>query len=53
MKLDGFTIRVPTINVSVLDLTFVVFRATTKKEVDQLLVAASESSLKGILNIKY
>ena len=50
-KLDGFAIRVPTINVSVVDLTFVASRSTTKEEVDQLLVAASEGSLKGVLNI--
>jgi glyceraldehyde 3-phosphate dehydrogenase len=50
-KLDGFAMRVPTINVSVVDLTFVASRATTKEEIDQLLVAASEGALKGVLNI--
>jgi len=50
-KLDGFAMRVPTINVSVVDLTFVASRATTVEEIDQLLTAASEGSLKGVLNI--
>ncbi|TXL16240.1 type I glyceraldehyde-3-phosphate dehydrogenase [Methylococcaceae bacterium HT3] len=50
-KLDGFAMRVPTINVSVVDLTFVASRETTKEEIDQLLVAASEDPLKGVLNI--
>jgi len=50
-KLDGFAMRVPTINVSVVDLTFVASRATTVEEIDQLLVAASEGALKGVLNI--
>lgn len=50
-KLDGFAMRVPTINVSVVDLTFVASRATTVEEIDQLLVVASEGALKGVLNI--
>jgi len=50
-KLDGFAMRVPTINVSVVDLTFVASRATTVEEIDQLLTAASEGELKGVLNI--
>ena len=48
-KLDGSAIRVPTPNVSVVDLTFQPKRDTTKEEVNQLLRAASEGSLKGIL----
>ncbi|WP_428415834.1 type I glyceraldehyde-3-phosphate dehydrogenase [Methylibium sp.] len=48
-KLDGFAIRVPTINVSVVDLTFTAKRATTLEEVNAVLKAASESELKGIL----
>ena len=48
-KLDGSAIRVPTPNVSVVDLTFQPTRDTTKEEVNQLLKAASEGSLKGIL----
>ena len=49
-KLDGFAMRVPTINVSVVDLTFVAGRSTSKDEVDSILKEASESNqLKGIL----
>jgi glyceraldehyde 3-phosphate dehydrogenase len=48
-KLDGFAIRVPTINVSVVDLTFTAKRATTLDEVNAVLKAASEGELKGIL----
>jgi glyceraldehyde 3-phosphate dehydrogenase len=48
-KLDGFAMRVPTINVSVVDLTFQASRETTKEEVDQILKSASEGSLKGVL----
>jgi glyceraldehyde 3-phosphate dehydrogenase len=49
-KLDGFSVRVPTINVSFVDLTFTAGRATTAAEVNALLRTASEGSLKGILN---
>lgn len=48
-KLDGFAMRVPTINVSVVDLTFKASRSTSKDEVDEILRSASEGSLKGIL----
>ncbi|WP_428851435.1 type I glyceraldehyde-3-phosphate dehydrogenase [Imbroritus primus] len=48
-KLDGFAIRVPTINVSIVDLTFVAKRDTTVDEVNGILKDASEGSLKGIL----
>jgi glyceraldehyde 3-phosphate dehydrogenase len=48
-KLDGFAMRVPTINVSVVDLTFTASRATTVEEVNGILKAASEGDLKGIL----
>ena len=50
-KLDGFAMRVPTINVSVVDLTFTASRDTTVDEVHDILTAASEGPLKGILNI--
>ncbi|MCF6252906.1 MAG: type I glyceraldehyde-3-phosphate dehydrogenase [Methylococcaceae bacterium] len=50
-KLDGFAMRVPTINVSVVDLTFVASRDTTVEEINDILTAASEGPLKGILNI--
>jgi len=48
-KLDGFAIRVPTINVSVVDLSFTAKRATSVDEVNAALKAASEGELKGIL----
>ena len=48
-KLDGCAIRVPTPNVSVVDLTFTPKRDTTKDEVNALLKAASEGALKGVL----
>jgi glyceraldehyde 3-phosphate dehydrogenase len=48
-KLDGSAIRVPTPNVSVVDLTFTPKRDTTKDEVNALLKAASEGALKGVL----
>ena len=48
-KLDGSAIRVPTPNVSVVDLTFQPKRDTTKEEVNALLKAAAEGSLKGVL----
>ncbi|MDO5056598.1 MAG: type I glyceraldehyde-3-phosphate dehydrogenase [Lautropia sp.] len=50
-KLDGFAVRVPTINVSLVDLSFIAARDTTVEEVNQILKAASESKeLKGILD---
>jgi glyceraldehyde 3-phosphate dehydrogenase len=48
-KLDGFSMRVPTINVSVVDLTFTASRATTIEEVNAVAKAAAEGSLKGVL----
>jgi glyceraldehyde 3-phosphate dehydrogenase len=48
-KLDGFAMRVPTINVSVVDLTFTAARATTADEVNGILKAAADGELKGIL----
>lgn len=48
--LDGFAVRVPTINVSFVDLTFIAKRDTSVEEVHQIMKAASESpELKGIL----
>jgi glyceraldehyde 3-phosphate dehydrogenase (phosphorylating) len=49
-KLDGFAIRVPTVNVSLVDLTFTAARATTKDEVNGVMRAASEGELKGVLD---
>ena len=48
-KLTGFSMRVPTINVSVVDLSFVAARETSKDEIDAIVKAASEGELKGIL----
>ena len=48
-KLDGFSIRVPTINVSLVDLTFVAKKKTTVEEVNAAVKQAAESDLKGIL----
>jgi glyceraldehyde 3-phosphate dehydrogenase len=45
-KLDGFAIRVPTINVSLVDLSFIAKRDTTVDEVNQIMKAASEGALK-------
>jgi glyceraldehyde 3-phosphate dehydrogenase len=48
-KLDGFAIRVPTINVSLVDLTFDAKRDTSAKEIDAVVRAASQGPLKGVL----
>ena len=48
-KLDGFAIRVPTINVSIVDLTFSAARATSVEEVNAVMKAAAEGELKSIL----
>src|SRR5512138_2519272 len=48
-KLDGFSVRVPTINVSLVDLTFQAKRATTIDEINTVMKAAANGALKGIL----
>jgi glyceraldehyde 3-phosphate dehydrogenase len=48
-KLDGISIRVPTPNVSVVDLKFIAKRATTKEEINAAIIAAANGPLKGIL----
>ena len=48
-KLDGFAIRVPTINVSMVDLTFTANRATSADEITALVQAAADGPLKGVL----
>jgi glyceraldehyde 3-phosphate dehydrogenase len=48
-KLDGYAIRVPTINVSIVDLSFVTGRDTTVDEVNSIMKAAADGELKGIL----
>ncbi|AFZ83477.1 glyceraldehyde 3-phosphate dehydrogenase [Candidatus Kinetoplastibacterium blastocrithidii TCC012E] len=49
-KLDGCSIRVPTINVSLVDLSFIAKRETSVKEIHEILKEASEKSLKGVLD---
>ena len=49
-KLDGTSIRVPTPNVSLIDLVFTPGRDTTKEEVNAALKAASEGAMKGVLD---
>jgi glyceraldehyde 3-phosphate dehydrogenase len=49
-KLDGFAMRVPTINVSVVDLSFVAKRDTSVDEVNQIVKAAADGNMKGILD---
>lgn len=48
-KLDGFSIRVPTINVSVVDFTFIAKRDTSVEEVNKILRNAADGALKNIL----
>ena len=48
-KLDGYAVRVPTLNVSLVDLTFKASRKTTTEEISQILKSASENELDGIL----
>jgi glyceraldehyde 3-phosphate dehydrogenase len=48
-KLDGFAMRVPTINVSIVDLVFESAKPTTKAEVNSIMKTAAEGELKGIL----
>lgn len=50
-KLDGVAIRVPTPNVSVVDLTIEASRDTTVEEINDAVTAAAEGPLKGVLNI--
>jgi glyceraldehyde 3-phosphate dehydrogenase len=48
-KLDGYSIRVPTINVSLVDLSFVAKRATNVEEINKFMKEAADGGLKGIL----
>jgi glyceraldehyde 3-phosphate dehydrogenase len=48
-KLDGFSMRVPTINVSVVDLNFIASRPTTVEEINNIIRTAAEGPMKGIL----
>ncbi|OGT26321.1 MAG: type I glyceraldehyde-3-phosphate dehydrogenase [Gammaproteobacteria bacterium RIFCSPLOWO2_02_FULL_42_14] len=49
-KLDGYAVRVPTANVSLVDLTFEAEKPVSVKTVNEILLAASEGELKGILD---
>jgi len=49
-RLDGYALRVPTINVSIVDLSFMAARDTSVDEVNQILREASEGALKGVLD---
>lgn len=49
-KLDGMAMRVPTINVSVVDLTFVASRETSVKEINNAIKNAAENEMRGVLN---
>ncbi len=48
-RLDGFAVRVPTINVSLVDLTFTAARPTRKEEIDAIMREASQGELQGLL----
>ncbi|HKO87244.1 MAG TPA: erythrose-4-phosphate dehydrogenase, partial [Burkholderiales bacterium] len=48
-KLDGFAMRVPTINVSVVDLSFIAKRATSVDEINAAVLKASQGVMKGVL----
>src|SRR5690606_29751078 len=50
-KLDGFSIRVPTPNVSVVDLKFIAKRETTKDEINSAIRIAAGQQLKGVLGV--
>ena len=50
-KLDGYAVRVPTINVSMVDLGFLAKRDTSVEEVDKLIRDAAAGPLKGVLNV--
>lgn len=48
-RLDGFAVRVPTINVSLVDLSFIAGRATSVQEIDAAMKEAANGALKGVL----
>jgi glyceraldehyde 3-phosphate dehydrogenase (phosphorylating) len=48
-KIDGYAVRVPTINVSMVDLSFVAARETSHEEINELMKAAANGPLKGVL----
>ncbi len=48
-KVDGYAVRVPTINVSMVDLSFIAARKTTPEEINELMKNAADGELKGVL----
>ena len=52
-KLDGFSLRVPTPNVSVVDLKFIAKKATTVEEINAAIQAAADGPLKGVLGYTF
>ncbi len=50
-KLDGFSMRIPTINVSAVDLTFVAARETSNEAIDAAISEAASGSMKGVLSV--
>jgi glyceraldehyde 3-phosphate dehydrogenase len=48
-RLDGYAMRVPTINVSIVDLSFIAARDTSVDEINKIMREASEGALKGVL----
>ncbi|TAN06236.1 MAG: type I glyceraldehyde-3-phosphate dehydrogenase [Rhodanobacteraceae bacterium] len=50
-RLDGFSMRIPTINVSCVDLSFVAQRATSKEEIDAVINEAANGKLKGVMAV--
>ena len=52
-KLDGVSSRVPTPNVSVVDLKFVAKKSTSREEINEAVIAASKQKLKGILGVTH
>lgn len=51
-KLDGYAVRVPTPNVSMVDLTVNLSKAATKEQVNEAMIKAADSNLKGILKVE-
>lgn len=49
-KLDGFAVRVPTINVSLIDFTFQSKKASTEKEINEIMKKAAATEFKGIMD---
>lgn len=50
-RVDGFALRVPTLNVSLVDLTFTAERATSKEEINALMTAAASGPLNGVMAV--